>query len=268
MVRSTMETAFDAVATDYDRTFTETPLGRLLRRRVWQKLERIFYPGEEVLEVACGTGEDAVWLARRGVEVTATDASAEMVAVARHKLEAAALGDRVVLHQRSLEQIGAGEAPLPPLRDAYNGVFSNFGGLNNTGEWRRLAGALGRLVSRGGRVVLVVMGPVCPWEMAWHLLHGEWRRAFRRLRGVSTAVVGEREVQVWYPSPRRLRRDFSPWFDHLGTESLGLWLPPSYLGHLVARWPGLFARVDGIERATAGFTGGWGDHYITVFERR
>ena len=268
MVKEAMETAFNAVATDYDRTFTDTPLGRLLRQRVWQKLERTFYPGETVLELACGTGEDAVWLARHGVQVTATDASAEMITVARHKARVASLGDRMMLHQLSLQQVSAGQAPRPPFRGAYNGVFSNFGGLNNTKEWRRLARALGRIVSRGGRLVLVVMGPICPWEMAWHLLHGEWHRAFRRLDGASTASVGETTVKIWYPSSRRLRRDFSPWFRHLETESLGLWLPPSYLGHLVVRWPRFFTWLDRLERASAGLTGGWGDHYVTVFERR
>ena len=262
------ETAFDAVAGAYDRSFTETPLGRLLRHRVWQRLGSVFRPGEEVLELACGTGEDAVWLARQGVQVTATDPSAAMVALARRKARAASLGERITLQQLSLQQISAGQSSPLPLHGPYDGVFSNFGGLNNTGEWRALAETLGGLVRHGGQVVLVVMGPICPWEIGWHLLHGEARRAFRRLDGAATATVGDREVPVWYPSPRCLRRDFSPWFRHLDTESLGLWLPPSYLGHLVARWPRLFAWLDRVERASGGLSLGWGDHYIAVFERK
>ena len=261
-------TAFNAVAADYDRTFTETPLGRLLRRRVWQKLEATFQPGQKVLELACGTGEDAVWLARHGVHVTATDTSAEMVAAARRKAQAASLDGRITWQHMSLQQLGAGRAPAPTAGSHYDGAFSNFGGLNNTQQWPGVAEALGKLVRRDGIVLLVVMGPVCPWEIGWHLLRGQPRRAFRRLDGAATATVGGTKVPVWYPSPRRLRRDFSPWFRHLKTESLGLWLPPSYLGHLVARWPRLFAWLDGVERASAGLTRGWGDHYIAVLERR
>jgi len=261
------ETAFDAVADGYDRTFTQTPLGHLLRRRVWKKLASTFCPGQEVLELACGTGEDAVWLAQQGVRVTATDASLEMVAAGRRKARAASLGDCITFQRLALQQLRAGQTPPAPPRGHFDGAFSNFGGLNNTSQWRDLAEVLARLVRRGGTAVLVVMGPVCPWEIGWHLLHGEGRRAFRRFGGASTATVGRTRVPVWYPSPRRLRRDFSPWFRHLETESLGLLLPPSYLGHLVARWPRIFAWLDGVEQASAGLFGGWGDHYIAVFER-
>ena len=48
----------------------------MLRGRVWQTLERTFTPGQHILELACGTGEDALWLAQRGIQVTATDGSA------------------------------------------------------------------------------------------------------------------------------------------------------------------------------------------------
>ena len=262
------ETAFDTVAHRYDHSFSETPLGRLLRQRVWQRLASTFRSGEEVLELACGTGEDAVWLARQGVQVTATDASPEMVAIARRRAQAASLADRIAVYPISLQQISAGRASLAPRHGVYDGVFSNFGGLNNIRRWAKLAQALAGLVRTGGAVFLVVMGPICPWEIGWHLLHGDRRRAFRRLDGEATAAVGETTVTVWYPSARRLRRAFSPWFRHLRTESLGFWLPPSYLGHLVARWPRLFAWLNGVERASAGLTRGWGDHYIALLERR
>jgi hypothetical protein len=58
-----------------------------------------------------------------------------------------------------------------------------------------------------------------------------------------------------------------PWFTHQETQSLELWLPPSYLGHFVNRRPGLFRRLNRFEEATARLTGGWGDHYIIVFRR-
>ncbi|MBT4985993.1 MAG: class I SAM-dependent methyltransferase [Ilumatobacter sp.] len=45
--------------------------------------------GACVLDAACGIGVDATALVRRGFNVTASDASTEMVAVTRHRLEAA-----------------------------------------------------------------------------------------------------------------------------------------------------------------------------------
>ena len=42
--------AFDRAAPSYDRTFTETKLGRELRSLVWERLAALFAPGDRVLE--------------------------------------------------------------------------------------------------------------------------------------------------------------------------------------------------------------------------
>jgi len=87
---------FDAVAERYDAEFSRTLLGGWLRERVWAELETAFptHAGARVLELGCGTGEDAIRLAQRGISVFATDVSAGMLRAAAAKaaaLDAAAL---------------------------------------------------------------------------------------------------------------------------------------------------------------------------------
>jgi ubiquinone/menaquinone biosynthesis C-methylase UbiE len=65
--------AFDAIAADYDRRYTNNPTMRLMRRRVWKTLHARIAEGCRILELGCGTGEDAVFLAKSGCEVVATD---------------------------------------------------------------------------------------------------------------------------------------------------------------------------------------------------
>lgn len=293
-------TAFDAFAADYDDDFTHSRLGQLLRPRVWTKLAKHFAPGQYVLELTCGTGEDAVWLAGRGVRVMATDGSAEMVGVAEAKAEAKGCSSQVAVAQVSLQEVvggyfdsgggslarreGTQSVPATLQRSAlereakpgaleqgskirFAGVYSNFGGLNTIGEWQPLAEALAKIVRPGGKVILVPMGPFCPWEIGWYLLHGQPKTAFRRFRSQTTATIGQTTIPIWYPSAKRLRADFAPWFRHLSTESLELWLPPSYLDHFVKRWPNFFTKLNQVEQATAHLTRGWGDHYVIIFER-
>lgn len=255
--------AFDAVAGAYDDDFTSSILGRLLRPRVWEKLSQYFSSGEHVLELACGTGEDAVWLAQQGLRVTATDGSAEMIEVTQAKVDRAGVTGQVEARQVSLQAISEKYFNKP-----FDGVFSNFGGLNTINQWRSLAQALAEIVRSGGKVILVPMGPFCPWEIGWYLAHGQPKMAFRRFSVPASARIGETVIPVWYPSARRLRADFAPWFRYCGVESLGLWLPPSYLDHFVNRRPNFFVRLDQFEKATARLTTGWGDHYIIIFERR
>jgi ubiquinone/menaquinone biosynthesis C-methylase UbiE len=256
--------AFDAFAPTYDSDFTQTRLGQMLRGRVWRILECYFVSGQHILELACGTGEDALWLAGRHIRVTATDGSAEMVQVTRTKSEQAGLDHLITVYQQTIQEFFSSPGNTAAV---YDGVFSNFGGLNTIGEWRPLAQSLSQMVRPGGKAVLVPMGPVCPWESGWYMLHGRFPEAFRRFQKKSQAKIGAAVIPIWYPSAGRLREAFRPWFRCVEIRSLGFWLPPSYLDHLVNRWPNLFGRLNRFEEATARLTGGWGDHYIICFER-
>ena len=257
--------AFDGIAASYDADFTDSALGRILRRRVWRRLEQCFRPGQHVLELACGTGEDACHLAARGVHVTATDGSAEMTRLARVKAEQDGLADRVTTQVLPLQVLVGGDRPFAGT--SFEGAFCNFGGINTIGQWRGLAAGLDDLVRPGSFVVLVPMSPICPWEIAWHLARNRPKDAFRRLSRTSTARIGESRIAVWYPSAGRLRRDFKPWFRQVSVESLGLWLPPSYLGKLLSRWPNLWVGLSGLDAAGARLARGVGDHYIMIMER-
>ena len=67
--------AFDRIAPDYDRRFTDSLIGRAQRDAVWKVLTRTFRRDDKILELNCGTGEDAIYLASNGISVVALDAS-------------------------------------------------------------------------------------------------------------------------------------------------------------------------------------------------
>lgn len=281
---------FDAMAVHYDARFTDRPLGRRLRAVVWEYLERVFRPGDRVLDLGCGTGEDAVWLARRDIAVTAVDASAAMLAVAREKAEAAGVADRIEFVEMDLNEMqdtgcgmrdDSGDRPScrtsfatpslhPTMAHLWDGALADFGALNCIEDRRTLASVLARWVRPGGYVVLVPMGPLCLWEVGWHLLHGRVRMAFRRFRSVASARLGGgTTVRVWYPSLRRLRAEFGPYFRPVQTVGLGILLPPTDLSHWVERRPRLLERLEQWERRIRHLplAARLGDHYLMVLVR-
>lgn len=249
-------------AADYDRSFTSTPLGSVLRRAAHRRLDARFSAGDRVLELGCGTGEDAVHLARRGNRVHATDASAEMVEQARAKIAAACLGPLA-----SVEMLAVEDLPAADLRGPFDGAFSNFGALNCAADLGAVAKALADRLRPGAPLVLCVMGPWVPWEWGTYLLRGQPGRAFRRLR---PGGVSWRGVTVRYPSIGRLRRLFEANFQLERVAALGALLPPSYLEAWTRRHPRLLAALDRWERRLERFPPfpQLADHYVAELVRR
>ena len=60
-VESQTMLAFDSLAAKYDDLFTRSMIGRAQRGVVWDALIDTFEPGAHILEVNCGTGEDALF---------------------------------------------------------------------------------------------------------------------------------------------------------------------------------------------------------------
>jgi SAM-dependent methyltransferase len=257
---------FDAVARAYDDHFTNSFIGRAQRASVWREMDRRFRLGQRVLEINCGTGVDALHLAARGMQVVACDASAEMIAVARQRRDASPYRDHVDLRVLATEQTGQLEN-----EGLYDGVLSNFAGLNCVPDLRCVACDLARLVRPGGRAILCLFGRFCLWEMFWYMLQGDGKKAFRRLRdngAVANLAPGHR-VLVRYPSLGSICRDFAPHFRLVSWKGAGIAVPPSYLEPWAVRFPRLFkfaARIDPILGRCPGFRA-LADHVVVIFER-
>ena len=116
--------AFDGLAPQYDQLWNHATIGRLQREAVWRRLDPLFRPGDSLLDLGCGTGEDSLHFAERGVKVRAIDASCEMVRVARSRGV-----DASVLPIEDLDRIAG----------RFDGVISDFGALNCVADLGRRA---------------------------------------------------------------------------------------------------------------------------------
>jgi SAM-dependent methyltransferase len=247
-------TPFDTLAGDYDSSFTRSACGAALRALVWERLPAVFGGRDRILELGCGTGEDAVRLARAGHRVFATDASEEMIRIASMKAAAAGLTQRIefqVLPMESLHTLPSGLA--------FDGVFSNFGALNCVADVPALARQLATRLAPQAPLLFVVMGRHVPWEWAWFLARGDRARAFRRLRKGGVAWRG---LTIHYPTPKELARALAPHFETRRRASLGFVLPPSYAARWLDESPRTLAALTGIERLTGRIGAGLADHFV------
>lgn len=257
--------AFDHIGARYDEEFTNTDLSRWFRERVWQRLGALYKAGDHVLELGCGTGEDAVWLAKRGVRVLASDGSPAMIAETARKANEAGVGELV--ETRLLDFTQAAHWQLEP--QAFDGAYSNYGPLNCIGDWRDLGVQLSNAIHPGGKLGLGVINPWCPWEMFWFGVHADFRNATRRLRRSTVAHLDGKYFEVFYPSPGRMQRDLGTHFRCTLLWGLGVFLPPSDLYKPIGRRPWLARPLLALERLTAPHFPFkyWGDHYWLELER-
>jgi 2-polyprenyl-3-methyl-5-hydroxy-6-metoxy-1,4-benzoquinol methylase len=251
---------FDGMAEAYDGQFTRTMIGSMMRRAVWSRCAARFLPGSRILEMNCGTGEDALWLAQRGIEVVATDVSSAMLRIAKNKLTASPGKASVRFHKLAWEDLaGLDDGP-------FDGVLSNFGGLNCVEDMRATAPSLAAKLRPGAVAILCIMGPTVPWEWAWFLSQGKPAAAFRRMRRRGTQWAG---ATIQYPSIAKTRMAFTPEFRLLRVSAIGALLPPPYTEKKLSRYPRLIAALEHVERR---FDTRWplamlADHYLLELER-
>jgi SAM-dependent methyltransferase len=254
---------WDVAADSYAQDFATTLIGQKLRTAVWRDLDRAFSPGQRLLELNCGTGLDAVYLAKRGTSVLACDISVRMVEQARHHAEDAKLGDSIEFRVLATEEIGMLE------EGPFDGVFSNFSGLNCVDDLAAVRQNLARLLKPGALVVLCMLGRFVPWEMLWFLMHGDAGKAMRRLRvnGGCNAEAGA--LKVHYYSRREIVRSFAPEFRLRKWKGLGIALPPSYVENWARRFPKVTSALDGADRRLGSIPGfrNMADFVLLEFER-
>ena len=239
---------FDRLATLYDAVWTNSPAGRLQRDAVWRHLDPLIRRGDRVLDIGCGTGEDALHLARLGAQVLALDVSPEMVRVARGK----GVNARVL----PIEGIHA-------FAVAFDLVLSNFGGFNCVRDLSTFRETLARLIRPKGYLALCLMGRFCFWESAHYAVRGQFKKVARRWRGETLTSAG---LRVFYPSVKQVRKALSPAFNLVADVGIGVSVPPSFVegtpSPLLNTLAALDARIDSsrIGRAV-------GDHRLFVFRR-
>lgn len=265
--------AFDAMADRFDGRFSEWASVAAQRRAVRRHLLAAFPAGSHLLELAGGTGEDALFMAGQGRTVMLTDGSPAMVARARAKAAAAGLADRLAARQLVLEQLDAATASDTDDRTfedvrSFDGAWSNFAGLNCVADLRPVARGLARLLPGGASALLVVFGPLPPGEVLTQLVRGDIRSAFRRLhRGGSAARIGGLGFDVHYPSPRTIARAFAPWFMLRRMRGIGVFVPPSAAEPFISRLPRLVRTLEALDRLAEAPLAQLGDHVLLHFVR-
>ena len=260
-----MKANFDAAAGNYDATFTNSVIGKLQRQLVYQHLTVILKKKkpQTILEVNCGTGEDAIWMANQHYKVKATDISKKMIDVAKSKIESENPSFKEVDINRLKE-----EFPI----EKFDLLFSNFGGLNclpKTEVSSFFKNASG-LLNKKGIMVLVIMPKNTLWEQLYFLLKRDSEKAFRRQKDFVTADVDGEKVATYYYNPKDIVHLANTNFKIRQYNPIGLFVPPSYLESFLKNKPRLISVLNAGEQKIKNLSwlSKYADHYIIVLQKK
>lgn len=194
-------TPFDTIALKYASLWSSTQTGVVQRAQVWREIDALFQPGQHILDLGCGTGDDALHLISRGVRVTAIDIAPAMVETAR---------------ARGIEAFCAPIETLS-ISGTFDGVLSDFGALNCVANLSDLTPRLAPLLRPGGTLAFCVLARFCWRESLRFALRGDFARATRRWSGHAQW----RGIDVYYRTASQYREALSPAFVFRRRVSIG-----------------------------------------------
>ncbi|MBE7183716.1 MAG: class I SAM-dependent methyltransferase [Methylobacterium mesophilicum] len=139
---------YDAVASFYELLANAYSFGLIRRAKMVEF--KYLKPGQRVLYLGVGSGEEAVTAARKGLEVTAIDLSSAMIERLRGRLARKGLRAELIV----------GDALLHRPREPYDAVCGNyFFNVFGPGDMPRVLRHAVSLVRPGGRLMVADMAP-------------------------------------------------------------------------------------------------------------
>ena len=220
-----------------------------------------------LLEIGCGTGSEAIQIAKTVRGILATDISPEMISLLKRKVEALGLQSRIQTMQVGASSISLAADRLPggSTRVAYS--FN--GALNCEPGIREVPAELSKVISPGGYFVCSIRNSFCLSEALAHGLVLQMDKLAPRKKQPIMVSVGGRDIPSYYYRPSEFVRFFRPHFAAKRIMGLPAILPPAYLSDLYFRARRVLSILERTETAAAASFpfNRFGDQTLFVFRK-
>ena len=225
------------IASGYDEVVGVSIPARLIRNFFCQRILNAVKPGMHLLEIGCGTGIDAVYLAKNGIKLTSTDISPEMIKITSQKAVNENLTEFITTEILDADNLDKLDGNL------FDGIISNFNAMNYVKDMNKFALNAHKILKPGAKVFFVMLNKVCLWEFYYYLLKFRPVTAYERL----TAREKYFKTRMKLYFPRRVKKIFSEYFITNSVRGFGFLYPPDGLAAFQERHMKFFNSIQGLE---------------------
>jgi ubiquinone/menaquinone biosynthesis C-methylase UbiE len=251
---------YDSLSSNYDEILEKGHISSIIRKYIQNKLTMHYNRGDKVLDIGCGTGIDALFLAKNGVNITAIDPSPGMLMVAKNKAAEEGLKAQIEFIQMRAEDLNniAGKQ--------HTGAYSDFDALNYVKDLGKFSSELSGILKPGSKVIFVMLNKVCFAEWFYYLISFKPITAFRKLFYRSGTL--EQKLKLYFPP--RVKKIFSDNFKCVSIKGFGILLPPDSFSGFYSRLKWFFKIAEKIERLMSPLFifYNFSDHFIIELEKK
>ena len=216
--------------------------------------------GEQLLEIGCGTGTDAVFLAKNGIKITATDISENMLKITESKAKESKLSDLINTEMLDGDNLASFKGRT------FDGLISNLNAVNYIKDIKSFSGNAAHVLVPGAKVFLIMLNKICLWEILYNIVKLKPVTALGKL----TDRKKDYKTEMHLYFPRKIKKIFSQYFYVNKITGFGFFYPPDGLSPFQKKHGKFFSAIQPLERFVCSAYPFYNlcDHYLIEMTRK
>jgi len=264
---STIADAFDSASEEYDYTISHNYINSWIRKKSVSEVLKLVNRDSILLEIGCGTGEEALKIAKYAKLVVATDISSRMIELLTLKVKAKKMEGKVIPLRLAASKI-ENVRKLTGI-EKFDLAYSFNGCLNCEPNLGIFSESLGRLLKPYSCFICSIRNPVCSSEMLSHLFTFQLKKATSRKNQPTMVSVGGKDIPAFYYTPNEFIHYFQHLFRIRRFFALPAILPPAYLSDYYLKMGPLTRLAEYIDKLFCSIPpfNMLGDQTLFIFEK-
>ncbi|MEO8512935.1 MAG: methyltransferase domain-containing protein [Ignavibacteria bacterium] len=209
----------DKIAEKYDDILSKNRFSEILRSVFHNILQKNIFPSDKILDLGCGTGEDAVFLAKKGITVTALDVSPKMIELAQSKAGTKDFNENLKFLCCDMESF------INENMNKFDAIISNFNAINYVEDLNSFSAYASASLTKDGKLIFTVLNRLSISEVFYNFLRLNLKRSWNAIFNRKESLITD--LDLYFPGD--FSRFFKDQFKIKRITGIGIFIPPHNL---------------------------------------